>query len=87
MCAPVLQVVLAVRRFGTPMSWQKTSSPTRLFDRLFHFGDEWRQGTHAGVKIRNLRKVYDSGKVAVHDLSFNMFENQITALLGQVFRR
>ena len=27
-----------------------------------------------------------NGKVAVHDLSFNMYENQITALLGQVCR-
>ena len=60
------------------------------------------KGIRAGVRINNLRKVYDvcnsrraflivicliqNGKVAVHDLSFNMYENQITALLGQVCR-
>ena len=35
-----------------------------------------------GVQMRNLTKVYDNGKVAVNDLSLNIYENQITALLG-----
>nr|CAI5846713.1 unnamed protein product [Callosobruchus analis] len=34
-----------------------------------------------GVQIRNLRKVYGT-KVAVHSLNLNIYENQITVLLG-----
>ncbi|KAI8797159.1 ATP-binding cassette sub-family A member 3 [Biomphalaria glabrata] len=39
----------------------------------------------AGIKIRNLRKVYGKGrdkKVAVAGMTLNMYEGQITALLG-----
>lgn len=36
----------------------------------------------AGIQIKSLRKVFSSGKVAVDNLSVNMFENQITVLLG-----
>lgn len=36
-----------------------------------------------GIHIRNLRKVFPDGKVAVDDFSVDMFENQITVLLGQ----
>ncbi|KAL3284408.1 hypothetical protein HHI36_018568 [Cryptolaemus montrouzieri] len=36
---------------------------------------------HAGIKIRNLRKVF-KGNAAVENLSINMYENQITVLLG-----
>nr|XP_022911287.1 ATP-binding cassette sub-family A member 3-like [Onthophagus taurus]XP_022911294.1 ATP-binding cassette sub-family A member 3-like [Onthophagus taurus] len=36
----------------------------------------------AGIKIKHLRKMYSNKKVAVRDLSLNMFENQITVLLG-----
>eukprot|EP00124_Ichthyophonus_hoferi_P000157 Ihof_evm21s5 gene=Ihof_evmTU21s5 len=36
----------------------------------------------AGVKIENLTKRYSNGKLAVHDLSLNMYEGQITCLLG-----
>lgn len=36
----------------------------------------------AGVQIRNLRKVFDKKKVAVSGLTVNMFEDQITVLLG-----
>ncbi|XP_077983290.1 phospholipid-transporting ATPase ABCA3-like [Glandiceps talaboti] len=39
----------------------------------------------AGIRIKNLRKVYESSvgsKVAVDNLSMNMYENQITSLLG-----
>uniref|UniRef100_A0A182TFV1 ABC transporter domain-containing protein n=1 Tax=Anopheles melas TaxID=34690 RepID=A0A182TFV1_9DIPT len=34
------------------------------------------------IQIRELRKVYSNKKIAVEGLSFNMFEGQITALLG-----
>ncbi|XP_058130691.1 phospholipid-transporting ATPase ABCA1-like [Anopheles ziemanni] len=34
------------------------------------------------IQIRDLRKVYSNKKVAVEGLTFNMFEGQITALLG-----
>ena len=34
------------------------------------------------LKIRNLRKVYDNGKLAVDGLSLTMYEGQIFALLG-----
>ena len=36
----------------------------------------------AGIQIRNLRKVYSNKKVAVRNLSVNMYEGQITVLLG-----
>ncbi|KAL3693440.1 hypothetical protein R1sor_007091 [Riccia sorocarpa] len=34
------------------------------------------------VKVRNLKKVFPGGKVAVDGLSLSIYENQITALLG-----
>ena len=34
------------------------------------------------LKIRNLKKVYDNGKLAVDGLSLTMYEGQIFALLG-----
>ncbi|XP_055529126.1 phospholipid-transporting ATPase ABCA1-like [Wyeomyia smithii] len=40
------------------------------------------KGRAARIEIRGLRKVYSNKKVAVEGLSFNMFEGQITALLG-----
>ncbi len=36
----------------------------------------------AGIEIRGLRKVFDNNKVAVNKLHLNMFEDQITILLG-----
>eukprot|EP00123_Amoebidium_parasiticum_P018720 comp24269_c0_seq1/m.45256 comp24269_c0_seq1/g.45256 ORF comp24269_c0_seq1/g.45256 comp24269_c0_seq1/m.45256 type:complete len:1770 (-) comp24269_c0_seq1:99-5408(-) len=36
----------------------------------------------AGVRIVNLSKKYDNGKLAVKSLSLNMYEDQITCLLG-----
>lgn len=36
-----------------------------------------------GIRIMNLRKVYDENKVAVEGLNLNLYENEITALLGQ----
>jgi ATP-binding cassette subfamily A (ABC1) protein 3 len=43
-------------------------------------------GLNCGIKIRNMTKIYQrccrKQKVAVNDLSLNMYEGQITALLG-----
>lgn len=36
-----------------------------------------------GIHIKNLTKVFSDGKVAVNNCSVDMFENQITVLLGQ----
>ncbi|XP_062517550.1 ATP-binding cassette sub-family A member 2-like isoform X2 [Corticium candelabrum] len=36
-----------------------------------------------GVSIRNLVKIYGGGKVAVDDLTLDLFEGQITCLLGR----
>lgn len=35
-----------------------------------------------GIVIRNITKIYRNGKLAVDNLSLDMFENQITVLLG-----
>lgn len=37
---------------------------------------------HAGIRVKKLRKTYANKKVAVHGLTMNMFEDQITVLLG-----
>ena len=34
------------------------------------------------MKVRNLRKVFDDGKLAVDNTSMTMYEGQIFALLG-----
>lgn len=36
----------------------------------------------AGVQVKNLRKIFDNGKVACKGVTFNMFCDQITVLLG-----
>ncbi len=36
-----------------------------------------------GISLRNLRKVYKKRKVAVDDLSVNLHQGQISALLGE----
>lgn len=40
------------------------------------------QNLQAGIKVRNLRKVYGNKKEAVKGLTLNMFNDQITVLLG-----
>lgn len=35
-----------------------------------------------GIKLRRLRKVYSTGKIAVHGLKMNLYEDEITVLLG-----
>jgi len=39
-------------------------------------------GLKLGVAIKNLRKVFGGNKVAVDNMSLNIFEGQILALLG-----
>ena len=36
----------------------------------------------AGVQIKGLTKDFHTGKLAVNNLTLNMYQNQITALLG-----
>ena len=36
------------------------------------------------VEVKSLTKVFDTGKVAVNDLSFTMYDNQIFVLLGKI---
>ncbi|XP_039428807.1 phospholipid-transporting ATPase ABCA3-like [Culex pipiens pallens] len=38
--------------------------------------------SNPGIQIRNLRKVFNRSNVAVHGLNLNMYEDQITILLG-----
>jgi len=38
--------------------------------------------SNESIKVQGLRKVYDTGKVAVDNVSFNMYKGQIFALLG-----
>eukprot|EP00850_Spirogloea_muscicola_P018780 SM000176S03111 [mRNA] locus=s176:35560:47252:+ [translate_table: standard] len=40
------------------------------------------KGVQAAVQIRGLRKVYPGAKVAVHRLDLDVYENEITGLLG-----
>lgn len=39
-------------------------------------------GKNAGIRISNLRKVYSNKRVAVKGLTLNMFDDDITVLLG-----
>lgn len=39
-------------------------------------------GKRAGIRVQDLRKVYANKKVAVNGLSLNMYDDQITVLLG-----
>jgi ATP-binding cassette, subfamily A (ABC1), member 3 len=39
-------------------------------------------GKEAGIKVKGLRKMYSNKKVAVQGLTLNMYEDQITVLLG-----
>lgn len=46
-----------------------------------HFEDD-PPNLNCGIRIMNLRKLYARKKVAVQGLSINMFDDQITVLLG-----
>ena len=39
-------------------------------------------GLRAGIQIKGLTKEYHKGKLAVNNIHLNMYESQITALLG-----
>ena len=43
---------------------------------------EKKKDVHNSIQISNLRKAYNNGKVAVHNLNLDIFDNQIFALLG-----
>ncbi|XP_055602215.1 phospholipid-transporting ATPase ABCA1-like [Uranotaenia lowii] len=53
--------------------------PFNIFDSKYIEPDP--PNLYAGIQIRKLRKAYTK-KVAVHGLTLNMYENQITVLLG-----
>lgn len=55
------------------------SSAVRRDDAIL---EEEPQNLTANIRIRNLTKTFPNGKVAVDNLSFNIFEDQITILLG-----
>ncbi|VEN47637.1 unnamed protein product [Callosobruchus maculatus] len=81
--------------YGVPMPWNfpftmsywrgNPSIGTEVKDHLAPNDNEYFEKEPkdlvAGVQIRNLRKVFGS-KAAVQHLSMNMYENQITVLLG-----
>ena len=82
--------------FGVPEKWYFlfttsfwTGKSNKIDDVQFHqtksssFEDEPEE-KHAGIQIRDLRKVYDNKKAAVKGLNLNMFEDQITVLLGEI---
>lgn len=51
----------------------------------YWFGNKSDQDTSAlqkGIRIKNLKKRYHNGKIAVNDLTLDMHEDQITVLLG-----
>lgn len=66
--------------FGQPEDIRITDS-SRIFRNSNYF-EEDPIGRNAGVRINNLRKVYSNKRVAVDGLSLNMFDNDITVLLG-----
>lgn len=71
----------------SPGFWCKNSKVTSLeddFDASMekkNFEPE-PEDKKAGIQIRNLRKVFDNKKAAVQGLNLNMYEDQITVLLG-----
>ncbi|XP_050311852.1 phospholipid-transporting ATPase ABCA3 isoform X2 [Anthonomus grandis grandis] len=83
--------------FGVPQKWyfpfttefwcgrsKGYSSIDTLEESVGHTSGQFEEeptNLQAGVKIQNLRKVFES-KVAVDGISLNMYEDQITVLLG-----
>lgn len=47
-----------------------------------NFFEDDPMGRNAGIRISNLRKVYSNKRVAVDGLTLNMFDDDITVLLG-----
>lgn len=67
--------------------WFGQSEYVRINDssknvRNLNFFEEDPSGRNAGIRINNLRKVYSNKRVAVDGLSLNMFDDDITVLLG-----
>lgn len=67
-------------KFWTGKSKTNEIGQDLLYEKNSNFEAEPADQT-IGIQVRGLRKVYDK-KVAVNNLSLNMFENQITVLLG-----
>lgn len=62
----------------------KVKAPEIDLDTLYEKNTDYEaepKGHVAGIQVRGLRKVYDK-KVAVNNLTLNMYEDQITVLLG-----
>lgn len=62
----------------------KVNAPAIDLDSLYENNSDFEaepKAQVAGIQVRGLRKVYDK-KVAVNNLTLNMYEDQITVLLG-----
>ncbi|XP_058837017.1 phospholipid-transporting ATPase ABCA3-like [Topomyia yanbarensis] len=57
-------------------------APRGIQRQLSRYFEEEPTSAHAGIQIKNLRKVFSGGKVAVQGLNLKMYEDQITVLLG-----
>ena len=70
----------------------KVSESNQVFDDNPHKGEadfqnedlyRDRDGKNDVFKLRNVKKIYSDGKCAVSEVSFNLFRNEIFALLGR----
>lgn len=74
-----------IRLFKTPVrseklkEQQKKQAPT-VVD-IESIGDDLQDSNL--IQVRNVTKIYDKSSIAVNDLSLDIYESQITALLGQ----
>lgn len=71
----------------TSAFWCRQDEYIRISDsskmhRNSKFIEEDPVGRNAGIRISNLRKVYSNKRVAVDGLTLNMFDDDITVLLG-----
>ncbi|XP_071953037.1 phospholipid-transporting ATPase ABCA3-like [Antedon mediterranea] len=66
--------------FGTKVI--ESQEPDFEDDRDSKYFEKDPEGQIAGIQIRKLKKVFNRSKVAVNEISLNIFEGQITALLG-----
>lgn len=66
--------------FGRP-EYIRIQDSSKNMDNSDYFEEDPR-GRTAGIRISNLRKVYANKKVAVEGLTLNMFDDDITVLLG-----
>ncbi|XP_021697249.1 ATP-binding cassette sub-family A member 3 [Aedes aegypti] len=74
---------LVKKDFWTKKGSKAENVPRRLIERQnSKYFEAEPNGTNAGVQTVNLRKVFNGNKVAVEGLNLNMYENQITVLLG-----